>query len=107
MSDQVVFIDPQDVQDLIDVGAAYVVDVREENEHAVDRIEEAKLISLSRFDPAEITPAAHQKLIFHCESGIRCGKAADLLIAQGYTGVVFRMTGGMKAWRAAGLPVEN
>ncbi|MBP9926936.1 MAG: rhodanese-like domain-containing protein [Cyclobacteriaceae bacterium] len=47
-----------------------------------------------------------QKPIFvYCGSGIRSAKAAKILREKGYD-PVYEMDGGMKAWKAAGLPVQ-
>lgn len=96
---------PQQVKQIIDAGAAYLIDVREANEYAEAHIEGATLMPLSRFDPGAVRPPADRELIIHCRSGVRCGMASEVLRAAGYTGPINRMTGGLIAWVEAGLPV--
>ncbi|WP_216329081.1 rhodanese-like domain-containing protein [Deinococcus aestuarii] len=50
------------------------------------------------FDPS-------RRMILHCASGGRSALAADLLQQMGYTDVA-HLDGGIKAWTAAGLPVQ-
>ena len=104
---EVRFIDAHELERLMATGTAYLVDVREANEHAQARIAGAKLVALSTFDAAEITPGDGAALIFHCRSGVRCGKAAEHLLASGYTGEILRLEGGIIAWAEAGMPVET
>ena len=96
---------PCQVKQLIDADEAYLVDVREPDEYAQAHIAEARLLPLSRFDPAAIRPPDGKRLIFHCRSGVRCGMASEALRASGYTGPIGRMSGGLIGWIEAGLPV--
>jgi hydroxyacylglutathione hydrolase len=45
-------------------------------------------------------------VIVYCEGGDRSGKAIAALKKQGFTRVV-NLTGGLRAWQQAGLPVEK
>lgn len=47
----------------------------------------------------------HKPIFVYCGSGIRSAKAAAILKEKGYDSV-YEMDGGMKAWKAAGLPVQ-
>ena len=96
-------LDPQEALRLINEEGALLIDVREPDEHARERIPNAKLVPLSRLTtPLDRTEA--QQLIFHCRSGSRTGAAAEkLAIAAG--GDAYILRGGLEAWRAAGLPV--
>ncbi|MEK9661610.1 MAG: rhodanese-like domain-containing protein [Alphaproteobacteria bacterium] len=96
---------PQQVKQIIDAGAAYLVDVREADEYAEAHIDGATHMPLSRFATDAVRPAANQHLIIHCRSGVRCGMASDALRAAGYSGPISRMSGGLVAWIEAGLPV--
>lgn len=104
---QVVMLSANDVHARIAGGTAYVVDVREPHENAQIRIAGAHLIPLSNFDGAQITPADGQDLILHCRIGQRCGVAAEQLIAEGYSGTIHRMAGGILDWISADYPVET
>lgn len=101
------FIDARAVADLMAKGQATLVDVREPNEFAAERIPGARLVSLSAFDPAKAQPAPDTQLVLHCAAGVRCGVAAQILQGSGYRGDILRLAGGLKAWRAEGLPTER
>ncbi|MFN3217384.1 MAG: rhodanese-like domain-containing protein [Acidimicrobiales bacterium] len=47
-----------------------------------------------------------RRIILHCAGGGRSALAADTLRSLGY-GDVAHLTGGLAAWRHAGLPVVN
>lgn len=104
---EVRMLDPREVQDRIESGTAYIVDVREPHEYEEARIASATLNPLSTFDPAKIQTPEGKDLILHCRSARRCGVAAEHLIATGFTGQIHRMAGGMIAWAADGLPMET
>jgi len=103
---EVLMLDPREVHERIENGTAYVVDVREPNEHEEARITGSALNPLSMFDPDKIQTPDGKDLILHCRSARRCGIAAEHLIATGFTGQIHRMAGGMIAWAADGLPME-
>jgi rhodanese-related sulfurtransferase len=87
----------------LDAGEAELVDVREPDEHARERIAGAKLVPLSRFDPAAARPRSPRKLVVHCRSGRRSADAITRL-----PGVeAFNLAGGIEAWKKAGLPLEE
>ncbi|MSP48260.1 MAG: rhodanese-like domain-containing protein [Alphaproteobacteria bacterium] len=101
------FVDAHTVAGWADSGSLTLVDVREPPEFAAERIPGARLVPLSAFDPAKARPAPGTHLVLHCAAGIRCGSAAEILRAAGYDGEIFRLAGGIKAWRAEGLPTER
>ena len=95
-------LDPQEALRLINEGAL-LIDVREPDEHARERIPNAKLVPLSRLTtPLDRNEA--QQLIFHCRSGSRTGAAAEKLAAAA-GGDAYILRGGLDAWKVAGLPV--
>lgn len=101
---------PETIQDWMSCGEVLLVDVREPQEWAQARIPGAMLLPLSSFDPAAIDLPPGKKLVFHCRSGVRCGAAAELLAGAGLAPVdvpIYRLGGGILAWIAAGLPVEQ
>ncbi|CAL8981961.1 putative adenylyltransferase/sulfurtransferase MoeZ [Rhodoplanes serenus] len=83
-----------------------LVDVREPNETAVARIPGALLMPMSVFAPADIPDPAGREVVFSCASGVRSRKAAEMAQA---AGLPYRshLAGGIKAWKAAGLPTET
>lgn len=104
---EVIMLTPQEVQSRIENGTAYVVDVREAHEYEDARISGSSLNPLSTFDAAQIQIPEGKELILHCRSARRCGIAAEHLIATGFGPQIHRMTGGMIAWQADGLPIET
>jgi rhodanese-related sulfurtransferase len=87
----------------LDSGEAVLIDVREPDENLRERIEGSRLVPLTRFDPA--VGASDKKVIMHCKSGRRSAEACRLAMASGHQ--VYSLTGGIEAWKAAGLPVKT
>ncbi len=96
---------PQDVASGIKAGEIMLVDVREPNETAIERIPGAVLAPLSIFDPTDLPDPAGKAVVFSCASGIRSIKAAEIAQAAGLQHNA-HLAGGLKAWKAAGLPTE-
>ena len=89
-------------------GEALIVDVREKEEWDEGHIPNA--IHLSRgmleLDIEEKVPDPNALIICHCGGGGRSALAAENLQKMGYKNVR-SMAGGLKAWKAAGLPVTK
>jgi rhodanese-related sulfurtransferase len=96
----------QEVANGIAAGEFIVVDVREPNETAVERIPGSVLLPLSTFDPADLPDAAGRLVVFSCASGVRSIKASEIAQAAGLPHDA-HLAGGLKAWKAAGLPTEK
>ena len=100
-------VDPETLRRWLDDGRAVLIDVREPDEHALERIPEAALIPLSSF--AERIPMprpGETTVVFHCRSGNRTGKAAELLCQSGFERV-YHLAGGIEAWKRAGYRTEG
>lgn len=82
-------------------GQAVMLDVREDDEWAAGRVAEATHMALSQLRAGQVP--TDRPVMAMCRSGNRSGKAAIELAAAGVD--VSNVTGGMKAWEAAGLPV--
>ncbi len=98
---------PREIEEWLRHGRAILIDVREADEHARERIAPSRLLPLSRFDAASLAGAAQRgaPLVVHCRSGRRGADAVRQLIAAGCDrGAVVNMAGGIEAWKAAGLP---
>jgi rhodanese-related sulfurtransferase len=93
-------VDPSTLQRWLAEGACCLVDVREPGEHAAERIASARLMPLSALSLEGLDPAA--KLVFHCKAGKRSAQAAQQAAAQ-LGGQVYTLTGGIDAWKSAGL----
>lgn len=98
-------IEPRDAQAALARGECVLVDVREADEHARERIAGSVLLPLSALTPKQITALGANRVAIHCKSGrrgadavARCAGLADAGIA------VINVRGGIEAWKAAGLP---
>lgn len=91
-------IEPRDVKQMLDRGAKLLfVDVREDWEHQLCRIEGAQLIPLGQL-PANVPVfEAAEEIVLYCHSGRRSLDAAAWLRAQGIAGAR-SMAGGIDRW---------
>src|SRR5438093_3156677 len=98
-------ISPQDAAAKLKSGEAVIVDVRDKDEWDEDYIPGA--IHMSRgtieLDIEEKVPDLDAMIICHCGGGGRGALATESLQKMGYKNVR-NMSGGFKAWKAAGLP---
>ena len=87
---------------------ALVVDVREAAEYGAGHILGAKNMPLARIDEGggELAKKKDRPLIVYCDAGERSSKAASALRRHGFARVA-SLSGGLNAWRQAGLPVEK
>jgi rhodanese-related sulfurtransferase len=100
-------ITPQRASHLIEEGAL-LIDIREADEHARERIPGALHLPLSRLDAADFASHQGRPVIFHCRSGARTlANAARLAGRVGGGCEAFVVEGGLDAWRKAGLPVAT
>ena len=93
---------------LINQQNALVLDVRDAAEY-----EKGHLLNARHFDMGELAARAAEiekykarPVIVVCETGNRSDKATAALRKQGFA-QVFSLSGGMGAWRQAGLPLEK
>lgn len=102
-------VPPVEVHRMLGAGDALLIDVREPDEFSRQRIEGARLIPLSRFDPALALAMARpgQRIIFQCQSGKRSAGALRLTRSTADGQSLASMTGGIAGWKTAGLPVVN
>ena len=96
-----------DAHDRLRAGGAVLLDVREADEYAAGHSPDAVWQPLAAVAAAADLPAQAQGLVVLaiCRSGNRSGRAAEFLAARGVE--VLNVSGGMRAWAAAGLPVRN
>lgn len=91
-------IDPVEVKKLLDEKHDFrLIDVREPHEYQICNIPGARLIPLGELPKrlAELNPV--EEYVMHCKSGMRSGKACDLLRQSGFK-KVRNMKGGILAW---------
>jgi rhodanese-related sulfurtransferase len=99
-------IDPRTAKEWLDAGEAVMIDIREPNEHALERIPGVPLNPMSRFDPAAIVREPGQRIVLQCRSGARSMNLALQLAAAGI-GPCYNLEGGIIRWKRDGLPVEG
>lgn len=85
-------------------GDTVLVDVREDYEHASERIEGALLRPLSSFDADAVRrEAGPKRVVFHCHSGKRSLEAVERYRQNGEA--TFHLAGGIEGWKSAGKAV--
>lgn len=99
-------VDPSTLREWLKDGTATVIDVREPDEFAREHIAGATLVPLSSIDVTSLPGGHGATLVLHCRSGRRSDEAAARLAAAGRTDIL-QLSGGIEAWKAAGLPVEE
>ena len=84
------------------------IDVREDTEYAQNHVRGA--IHLGRGvlerDVETMIPNKQAEIVLYCGGGYRSALAANSLRQMGYSNVA-SMTGGIKAWRDAGYPIDR
>jgi rhodanese-related sulfurtransferase len=93
---------------LINGGNAALLDVREPKEYEGGRLPNAIHIPLSQLATRtqELAKLTGRPLVVYCDRGTRSRMAAGPLTKQGFTDL-YSLTGGFRAWKGAGLPVES
>ena len=82
----------------LDAGEQFqLIDVREPDEHAIARIDAARLIPLATLDQRKSELDTNSPVILMCHSGVRSAYAAELLRTAGFENV-FNLEGGIDAW---------
>lgn len=102
------WVTPAQATHLINRQDAVIVDVREPAEFAAGHVLGAKNVPLARLDAPtpDLLKRKERPVIVYCDGGDRAGKAAGALKKAGFTRVI-NLSGGLKAWQDAGLPVEK
>jgi len=102
------WVNPVRATELINREDALVLDVREPGEYGAGHILGAKNVPVARLDggAAELGKRKDRPLIVYCDGSERSAKAAVALKRLGFTRVA-NLSGGLAAWRQAGLPVEK
>ena len=87
--------------------AILLIDVCEPAEFAAGHAIGSRNILLGSLDGAKQLPTNKAlPVVVMCASGARAGRAAAQLRKAGYEGAI-AVSGGLAAWREAGLPVEK
>ena len=99
-------LSPDEVASRLDAGEIMLVDVRETKEYDLEHIAGALLMPLSELEPEVFNALGATPVVLHCAIGKRSAAAGRMLLKAGRV-PVFHMDGGLTAWKAAGLPVEE
>ena len=93
---------------LINRQNAVLVDVREAKEYAAGHLPNAVHVPLSELGGrgSEFAKLTSRPVIAYCERGQRSRAAGSVLAKLGFTDI-YQLTGGFRAWKDAGLPVEK
>ena len=96
------------VTQLINRENAVLLDVREDKEFAGGHLPNAVHIPLSALGSrgGELAKLTSRPVIAYCERGQRSASAGSALTKLGFADV-YQLTGGFRAWKDAGLPVEK
>lgn len=97
-------LSPRQVAELLDTHQILLVDVREPDEYAAQRIAGAMLSPLSTLDALALPPDGPRRIVFQCGTGKRSALAAKARLAAGAPRAA-HLAGGIGAWKAAGLPI--
>lgn len=97
-------VPPTQARRLADAGAL-LLDVREPDEWRAGHAPRAQHIPLGRLTGALDQIPPDRQVVVICRSGNRSRTATKLLITHGRNAV--NVSGGMRAWQTAGLPVIN
>ncbi len=103
---QVQNLTPQEVARGVTEGRLLLVDVREPNETSMESYPDAVIVPMSRFDPARIPDPQGREVVFACRSGRRSVTASLVAQERGYP-YRSHLSGGIIAWKAAGLPTRT
>jgi phage shock protein E len=101
-----VLLQPEEFKNKIEAGAM-LIDVRTIEEYADGHIAGSLNMDINDRgfnDNVQILDKDRQYAVY-CASGVRSGKAADIMRDSGFTNV-YTLAGGIKSWREKGLPLE-
>jgi rhodanese-related sulfurtransferase len=91
-------VEPEEAERLIAAGAK-LIDIRDADEHARERISGAANQPLARIEQL----ASHSgPVIFHCRTGMRTQNNADRLAAASGSSPSYVLAGGIDSWRSSG-----
>ncbi|WP_296597908.1 rhodanese family protein [Phenylobacterium sp.] len=99
-------IKPEAAARRLQAGKAVLVDIREADEFARRHVRGALSRPLSAFQQAHLQVAPDADVIFTCRTGMRTGANCDRLAAA-TQGPAYVLEGGVDAWSAEGLPVDE
>ena len=91
-------VTPQKLAERMERGERVdLIDVREEVEYEIARIEGARLLPLSRFNEWVGTLNSDEEYVFMCHHGIRSAQVCAFLAGQGFK-KLYNLAGGIDRW---------
>lgn len=99
-------LDARQVARLLEDNSIVLVDVREPDEFGSEHIPGAVSMPLSQFDVRTLPDGKGRTIVFHCAVGGRSARAVSLCQRAGLPHDS-HLEGGIRAWKAAGLPTER
>jgi rhodanese-related sulfurtransferase len=101
-------VNVEETRKRLETGKARLIDVREESEWEAGHALGAQHIGkgVIERDIEQKVPDKNSELILYCGGGFRSALSADNVQKMGYTNVA-SMSGGWRAWQAAGAPVAK
>lgn len=96
-------VDPREAAERLANGAV-ALDVRDPYEYDAGRIAGAVHIPMGELARRQTEIPRDRSVIAVCRSGSRSAAVTEALLRAGYEAE--NLAGGMKAWKAAGLPLE-
>ena len=106
MSSTLIPLKPAEVEERLMRRRAVLVDIREPDEFARSHVRGAISRPLSAFEAAHLKIEPGRDVVFTCRTGMRTGANCDRLAAA-VAGDAYVLDGGVDAWAAAGLPVDQ
>ena len=100
-------ISPAEARERAESGGALLIDVRESDSFAEEHAKGAKHLSrgVLELEIEDEVPDLDQPIICYCGGGSRAALATESLQKMGYKNVR-SIAGGLRAWKAEGLPTE-
>ncbi len=97
-------VGPKEADSLVRAGAV-LLDVREQTEWYAGHAPGARHVPLGNLEGKLGALPRDRRVVVVCRSGNRSARATALLVRSGFEAV--NLNGGMRAWAAAGFPVET
>lgn len=99
-------VTPTDLAASLKAKKLTLVDIREPDEYAREHIPGAISLPLSKLEAGHVNFETHGEIAFHCKSGMRTNSNCARL-SQHVGGPAYVLTGGLDAWKKAGLAVAG
>ena len=97
-------LSPQQTHDAVKEGRAILLDIRNIEEFAAERIPGAMLAPMGELQLHALPSQEAKTIILQCRSGGRTAALAEHLIGAGAVDSIAHLEGGILAWKAEGLP---